>query len=225
MGKRKPYVVAGIEFGAQKELIAHIQTQILYAYPLEQTLERQHFVFLRDLLEHHENADEKIGIGVARMWIRMNPQESRGFWLERADRTQTDWSFYSCIRKTPPDGDFKAACRTGIVEQKLAFRARAFAERPAIPCAVSGVLVTPDTCHVDHEPPSTFDALVQAFVASEGIDVTRVQIRGYEDGATAKMIADPVLLARWRAFHERHWRPRITTPGVNLSAPRASGRR
>jgi hypothetical protein len=85
---------------------------------------------------------------------------------------------------------------------------------------VTGVRVTRDECHVDDEPPATFAVILDEFVATERLDVATVPILGRGDGEVERHLADPALTARWCAFHQDRWRPRITSARANLTQPR-----
>ena len=221
MTTARSYTIAGTLFPTQTLLRAHIQ-RILHGHEPGIDLPIGPLRFLRDLLELHPDADRKIGIGVRWMTVEIGKRGTREFWLERPDRTRTEWSYEKCLRKPPPDLEFKAACRTAIVAQKLAFRDRAFGGSKTIPCALTGVLVGADDCHVDHEPPATFAKILGAFVDENKIDVAAVVVLGRGDGEVERRLADPELTARWCAFHAQRWRPRITTAKANLTQRRTS---
>jgi len=207
--------VGGEAFATKKALEERCRL-VLYRSPLGDPLSADDFAFMRALLEHHDDADAKIGCGVASMQVRRDPYGGQCFWLRRIDGTQTDFSFRSCIRPKAPEADFRAACRRAITEQILDFKKFAFSNGHDV-CAVTGVRVTADDCHVDHAPPATFLALLSKFVELRGLVVAAVKIAGHEDGSTEKRIVDHSLREDWQMFHRDHAVLRITTAHANLS--------
>lgn len=101
MSARKAYRIAEETFSTKKALIERVR-KILYAYPERGVLTTNDQRFMADLLMHHPDANQKIGGGIARMWVQTNPvyTNTRNFWLERVDGSSTDFSFMECLSET-----------------------------------------------------------------------------------------------------------------------------
>jgi hypothetical protein len=108
----------------------YVQEQILHAYPVGVPLNREHENFMRELLDRHRNATDKIGVGIEKIWVEQHPifKRNRCFWLERIDGSKTDFSYIECITPPPAKRDFAAACRAAVADQIIEFRDRFFAD-------------------------------------------------------------------------------------------------
>jgi hypothetical protein len=166
MAKREPIIVAGETFQTKKAVEDRCR-EILYAYPIGARVAEHHAVFLYDLLKRHTEAETKIGFGVDHFTVQRAEQGSQCFNVTRIDGTRIDFSFKACLTPKTPEHDLRAACRTAVVGEKMAFRDRCFAAGPVF-CDVSGEPLTLDNTHVDHAPPYEFEALVAGFLAWRG---------------------------------------------------------
>lgn len=223
MGKRKPYVVAGITFRTQRDLREHIQ-EILYANPPGQHLDPHDFKFMRALLERHQGAVQKIGCGIAALYVRKNPiYGNLGFWLIRTDGTETDFSFVKCLRHRTKLQQFKAACRAAVADTVIQFKLEYFAQfkGEVARCPLAGGVMTIKTSHVDHAPPMTFDRIVIQFIDDRNLDMQETGVAGIGvDGAVRKEIADEQLREDFILYHNRLATLRVISARANLSLVR-----
>ena len=71
---------------------------------------------LRDLIELHPDAAEKIGVGVAYFFVQPNPPyNTRGFQICRSDGTQESFSYQACLNGRPsPLAEVSTAMRLEV---------------------------------------------------------------------------------------------------------------
>ncbi len=212
----KNYVLNG-EFFKSKEAVKRKCREILYRKKVGEPVDTLDFPFLRDLLNHHDNASQKIGCGVVSMYTMMAEQKTQCFALVRTDGSTTDFSFYSCLREKKHDEEAKKAMRNAILPQIFACKDRAFKDIETVPCPILGVPMTRETSHVDHAAPNTFDKLQQDFLVSKRLNPAVIQIGNKGDNATAVCLADPVLLTEWQEFHAKYAVLRVVSAHANLS--------
>ena len=97
----KPMIVDGIHFPTKTAARTYVQQNIHSVYSDFQHLSREHLSFMIDLLRFHKDGANKIGVGIATMWIGPDNFGSnintRCFWFERIDGTVDDFSFHKCI--------------------------------------------------------------------------------------------------------------------------------
>ncbi len=175
--------------------------------------------FLYDLLLMHPSAAQKVGSGVASFQVERNDRNTIGFWLTRTDGSRTDFSFLVCL--TPPNHEQKvrSALRNEVQDQIDMFKFSVFGTRVAlVPCAITGELVTWNTCHVDHEP--SFDSLVKSWMSVEELTWDLLRVRPSEDGETEARLLDLLVIESWTTYHRQHARLQITTIAANQSKPR-----
>jgi hypothetical protein len=219
-------VFAGESFRNQAEIIARCR-QIRDRGQAGNPITGQDHEFLLSLLRdgEHRHAVEKVGCGVASFSVRKNQHNTYGFWLRRVDGSETDFSFYDCVERKSPESrhrqDVVSALRALVGPQVSAFRASAFRNRVTVDCAVSGLPVTFDVCHVDHDPP--FDALVDGFMRSRGLTFAAIAVVPTADGQTVNVIADQRIAHSWTEYHANHARLQILSAEANLSKSNRRG--
>jgi len=219
MAKRQPIEMGGLVFRTKTALTAYVRG-ILYGNAPEEPIGGESASFLLALLGRHPQATQKIGAGVERFFVRVNTQfgDNKGFWLRRVDGTETDWSFLECITPTDHRKKFLNACRGAVAHQVIAFKAMQVGQSDEImACPITGELFAPADGHVDHAEPSTFEAIVDAFVGENQIDITNVVIDFCKDGQLGDLFVDQDLARRWIAFHEARANLRLISPHANLS--------
>jgi hypothetical protein len=227
MSRALRHEIAGHVFRTQAMLINYIR-DMLAGYATGERLSHDDLRFMCALLARHPNAIQKQGVGVVAMEVRQNPAypQSRGFWLIRADGSSTDFSYWECLRETPHTERFHRALRVAIEPDIQAYCRAFFAARHGRPyyCPYRGERVELRGSHVDHQAPNTFQALVQRFVAHEGLEIARVQIDGKaEDNVVQDTLADTDLARRWRAFHRSHATLQVVSRTANLSLLKRRG--
>jgi hypothetical protein len=177
-----------------------------------------HLPFLTDLFERHQDALQKIGMGIATVRVRLAmPYKTRCFEIERVDGSRTDISYLECLKPSTAKQWFPAACRTAVADQIQEHKDAAFGAADSIPCAITGEMVTRETCHVDHAPPWAFTEIVAAFIrANWHIDINKV---AYTDGdnVVESSFAEPKTAAEFAQFHKERAVLRVVSKRANLS--------
>ncbi len=198
---------------------------ILWSYkPGENIVRRDHELFLRDLIELHPEADEKIGCGISCFHVQADGFGGQCFWITRLDGTPIHFSFKNCISGAKnPWANLASGCRTAIVDQKMFFRDAAFGGQSQARCALTGDMVTREESHVDHVVP--FNTLVMDWLTAEGLIENALwkTIDLVSDG-TFTRIDDDNVLASWCEYHRTHAKLRIVGAQAHLQLPRVGQR-
>jgi hypothetical protein len=222
-----PYLVGSEAFSTKKDAEAFVQS-ILNRNPLGQELLGDDLTFVLALLALHPKAAEKVGTGVAGIRVVQEATwGTRHFELVRTDGSTTDFSFMKCLYPATKLQLFRQACRHAVADDIIEFRHRAFDtanDAGQLRCPVLDIPMTLQETHVDHEPPRTFDQLVQEFIQRERIEVDAVALTGLGDGELRKGLANSELEERWREFHRTNARLRVVSTKANLSAIRRTCR-
>lgn len=213
-------IINGESFSTKKELQERVRS-ILWAYKSGDIVNMFDTPFLLSLFAQHPQAEQKIGCGVARIEVRRNPvyTQTQGFWIVRADGTETDISYLECLAPTPHSKRFERACRVAVEPSTMAFKQRFFDDLvgPAL-CPYTGERLSFVGSHVDHVPPETFKSLLADFIRCYSIDVESVQIDGSGiDGAIQDTIADVQLNKLWIDYHNACANLRVISRTANLS--------
>jgi hypothetical protein len=174
--------------------------------------------FLLALLELHPEARLKIGCGIVGFARGVDPRGSIHFIAHRSDGSTTDFSFNACISAPRYEAELRAACRTAVGDRIAGFKAARFGDLTSIQCEVTGAAVTWDSCHVDHAPPWTFEAIVSDFVNGSEFKHARVfAIAPTRDLDTVTRFANESDAAAFLAFHDARAVLRIVSKHTNLS--------
>lgn len=215
---KNEFVLGSRSFTSKKAVDAYMR-QILYAAVIGCPLAGDDFCVVFNLLLRHPESDKKIGAGVAVLTVQTEPRwNTRHFQITRIDGSTTDFSFKKCINPPSKMTEFRCACRHLIADQIISFRNRVFAAAGGtLRCPLRGTVLTPNTAHIDHAPPNTFETLVQLFLAANNIDVQTVEITGTKDNEMQKGFANTDLKLRWQAFHLERAVLRVVSPQANLS--------
>jgi hypothetical protein len=219
MAKREPYIINGKLFKTKDELREYIRN-IRDSYLDGQRLNDEHFKFMFDLLQRHEEPQIKIGCGIAYMYIKTNEvfKHNREFWLARLDGTETDFSFEICLKHETQLQKFKNACRTAVAPFTTQFKLDFFAKISEATCPLTGEIMSlRHNSHVDHAFPNTFDKIVQEFIGQYQIDVANVELLTAEDGRVRNEIVDKELEQKFVKFHNEIAELRIVSKRGNLS--------
>lgn len=221
MPKKQTYEIADEVFQSKQGVIDRVRKLLQRLGSVDENDES----FVMGLLARHRSAAQKIGAGVQRVEVRVvAPYKTHGFYIVRVDGTGTDFSYKECLTPSTPMQKFVAACRTAVLAQRNAVRDAAFADSRLIKCPITGEPITRETGHVDHPAPWTFDAIVEAFVQSNSIDVATVPLAGGGDNETQQSFANEGMTHAFGAFHKERAKMRVVSRRANLSVLRRSPR-
>jgi hypothetical protein len=173
---------------------------------------------LRDLLDLHAEAGDKIGCGVE-SFVLDRPLRGKhsGFKIIRTDGSEIDFSFLACL--TPPN------YRQQVLSAKRAEVADAitdyFNSRVADNSLESDLSATPldvADAHVSYFQGPAFVDIATAFAAEVGgwdaVELTSSTAAGFG------MFTDRALAQRWKDHHQEHAVLGLLTPQENLRRPR-----
>lgn len=195
----------------------YIRKNIIKKYTsLRTDLDKKDFEFMFDILKDHENAKDKIGVGVRRMWLEQTTYGNHGFWLERIDGTKTDFSFLKCFSKTGTHSDYLKACRKAVEYIMIDYRDAIFADQTIIRCPILDIEITKHESHVDHHP-YQFIKIARNFFDSEKQPIEIL----HGDGIIGVEFADKELKRRWVDFHNKYAKLRVISAIANQQLPKS----
>ena len=224
----KPYVekwwkkegVLGFMFASQEALRSRIRSIVNQA-DLNTHLGEQDTSFLIDVLRRHHRWEEKQGVGVHSLVVRLNPppgfgSATRGIWIVRKDGSETDISWVTPLQRggaSTAKKDVALAARREVSDQTRSMHDR----MRGTPCPICGEPLR--QVHIDHVAPLTFERLLSDWLKLEGLNVGAVEV---SDLGIENAFADRELAARWAKYHERNAILRAIHPHENLSAAKRS---
>ncbi len=209
-------------FKTKKSAEEFIQ-DILYKYPLNQSLTGEDLVFVCGMLELHPDKDVKIGVGVSSIIIESDTEfnKTRHFSVVRTDGSIVDFSFKKCLSPNlnEPIKLFRSCARRAIANQCLSFRDEFFHKEQnldtKVPCAITGVLIDKNNCHVDHIHPETFDKIILDFIAANNINVSEIKFIEAQNGI-GRVFADDTLKDSFSKYHKSVAKLQVVSPVANL---------
>ena len=217
------YYIGGLEFSSKAAIKSRVQG-ILKSYAPGTRLAGGDKILMFDLLHSHPNHDQKVGCGVAEIFVRtFPPYNTKGFYLERLDGTGTDFSYNQCLQPATQRADFVAACRVAVAPAILAFKQEQFRQSPTHLCPISGESLTWDNVHVDHAPPLFFSEIVRQFIKEYDISICKIKIGGRgRDGETTVYFEDAHIAKQFVAFHDERAALRLLSPRANIELGRSA---
>lgn len=237
MPRGKPVVLTnGRQWTNQKLAIAHFQ-ELRDRYPLETPIDgSQDYDDLCALLERYDaiitGGPSKAGCGVSHFFTRENQAhggKTIGFWVVRADDTETDFSFIAAITGRPRDAGARLveACRESVHELLATAKANHFTNATSqsrqVVCEVSGEPVSAYDARLDYAP-TAFRDIVWAFRIAEGWEgeIPLGILSTPADAQLTTQFVDIDAMARFRMFHASHAQLRVVAKGVKQSQLLAS---
>lgn len=174
-----PLVIPSRTFRSRTEAKNYIRDEILYTYPLRTPIPSgTHDQVLREVLELHSDAVEKIGPGIDHFYVeetwRLPSKEAvarsqRAIIVVRTDGTERDWSYRHVIDSPSEAANVKSALAFALDSGRIRRRDADFADgMPPVYCARTGELIKQkhqaDTQHLS----PTWGELTQAFADAHG---------------------------------------------------------
>jgi hypothetical protein len=218
MGKKIPVTIGHLSFEYRDAAFEYFQ-KILTSQPAFEPLMGQARKDVEALLCNHENAETKIGTGIAELFVGTEQDHStRCFGIYRTNGTLDNFSYIKAVKgKTMPRMRFMQAGRAAVEEDIQAFKAKQFSEQ----AYADNMITFPGSdqrygfrdIHVDHVEPS-FRAIADAFLAQENLDPATVE---YDTtGIIGTRFHDQAMAARFRAFHNERATLKLTPASDNL---------
>lgn len=210
----------GNEVFKTKDAIADYVRNILHSTRPEQPISGTAGLVIRDLLQLHPSAQEKIGSGIAAIIVRTDRRfKSRHFHILRIDGTDVDFSYRQCLQPSTARADVTLAFRAAIADQVAIFKAQFFANYGALAgslcCPLSYEPLTMAGSHVDHKPPKTFARLLAQFLEEHNLDVATIPTFPAPFGEGN--ILAPDLATTFNRWHRAHADLRVISSYANLN--------
>lgn len=224
---RHPFIIGHGDtqtaFASKSAAIALIR-EMLARYRDNQDIGEEDSQLLRDLLERHPEAPEKIGGGVKRFYrARAVGEPTSCFHLERLDGSTTDFSYMSCVNGKGESlyQQFVEAC-SQAVRQDLTQAKRDHFDKEGdaagtVKCDVTGERVSFKEAQLDHKKPMTFQVIVMTFIAAYGIEIKAEMLSAPADNQYVTTFVDEDLEQRFRRYHHKVAVLRIVKTRVNRS--------
>lgn len=193
--------------------------KLLHGHKVGYELEGEEFDLIRDLLDMHHEAADKIGSGVK--GIRIAPPligKWNGFEVIRTDGTSIDFSYKTCFKAPSLRSQVHNVMRAEVNDlTSRYFDARLAAGR--FTSDLSGVALRQDDTAVSHFQGPSFAEIADRFAESEGgwesIPLTPSSKQGLGD------FVDREQADRWRVHWEQNAVLGLLTQAENLSRRRS----
>ena len=193
---------------------------ILNGYNIGDEVVGPHHDLLLDVLDYHPDAASKIGVGVKRFLVAVEPvYKGRGFIIERVDGSRIDFSFMKCLTQSrePHRKQVLRACRVAVKDQIVRFKKSVYGTNKYVRCCITQLNMQWKDCHIDHKAPLTFDTLVFNYLFARKLKLDDIVV--IPDG-TSVLFADQNLCADWCQYHQQHAVLQPTLDHANLGQPK-----
>lgn len=186
-----------------------------------------HDLMLREVLDLHPDAAEKIGVGVDYFFVGLTRDgdkfnvrpDATGIWIKRVDGSEVDFSYRTCINHHTPESDAKEGLRLAVESRRLEYR-QARIDSGTFASDISGtVFAAREDGYVIYDDPS-WGQLTFRFAESEG-GWDRILV---DSGLGAVQIGSHLMDAgvhdRWLSFYDTHANRTLATASESASRPR-----
>jgi hypothetical protein len=181
--------------------------------PGETIADPEHVRAVTDLLQCHVDREQKIGVGVKRLFVDYAPDHpSLCFWVERLDGVATDFGVPSCLEGIGilNRQSFRQLVRP-VIEN---FRQRRIGTSETFVSDFSGITFPAIEAHVDHE--TGFDEILADFATAESLSINTQLLTRSCDASSVPVWTDPALPNRFLLHHSKyplrlvHWRENLS---------------
>jgi len=208
MSKRKPIRVLDKEFRTKKDFEEYMR-RLRDSHRADEFLLDEEFEFMMAALARHENFDEIVGDGIAKIMVRLVlPYGNHlGFFPVRLDGSVDagNFSFLKCVDTPKPAALARKAFRDEIANDVAEFKRSAFTNGLVV-CSVTRAPVRTEEAIVHHDP--RFSVLRDSFLSKNNLKLEQIRIKHV--GGFYLFEDEPLRLA-WRAWHTAHARLSIVS--------------
>ncbi|MFG2463370.1 DCL family protein [Streptomyces sp. NPDC048523] len=192
---------------------------VLYGYSVGSTVDQEaDHLLLLDLLDMHEEADAKIGVGVEAFAIAPPLQGPYpGFEVIRTDGTRIDFSYLACLKPPSYRQQVSSAMRVEVKDDVSAYFTSRVAANTLLSDESGRTLDIADT-HVSYYRGPSFAELAAAFAHDVG-GWDAIELTTSSDPGRGKF-TDRALAERWREYHQEHAVLALLSSQENLRRPR-----
>lgn len=172
---------------------------------------------LRELVELHPRADEKVGPGIDNFFIANTMSGDRdfvrpsytGIWIRDTEGHTRDFSYNTAIDQPSEQAIVKEALRNEIEDLRITFRDQSL--RSPVVCPRSGTVMHHwDEAAVVYESPSWSD-LTAAFAVSVGGWTSLETDSGDGETKVGRTLRDHDLARRWRTYWQMNAHPLVVS--------------
>lgn len=215
MGKKQPFVIAGVEFPTKKSAEEYIQG-IVNRCNAGARVPSANEGFVLELLARHPEYDQKRGVGIAHLTVDMDNvwRTTKHFTIHRVDGSHTDFSWKTCLNGKNVRSEALGAMRRAIGGQIFTFKMAELLK--SLVCPFRGIELTKENSHVDHEPPITFANIADSWFAEIG-GYEQVKISEPTDAQCAAEMVEEQQKLDWQTHHQSMAKLRLISAIANLS--------
>lgn len=206
-----------MDFKSKKEIIEHVRV-IMKNNNNNVFLNDMDSNFMFDLLQWHEEFDEKSGVGIDKFFIMDNEQytNTRTFRILRFDGSTTHFSFMACLNNKTKKHRVIKAFRYHIESQIKDFKTEFFNNNSLVFCEFTKERLYSYACHVDHIKPKTFKKLMSDFMQNESLSFDNIDLLDSKDKYNEEF-KNKELINKWFDYHKNNAELRVVSAKANLT--------
>jgi hypothetical protein len=202
---------------------AHIRSILLRGAPPDARGESIHYIpegedeqFVRALISMHPRKTIIEDCGISRVGIQTIEKGYRRFVVKRIDGSIRDWSWRHALTPDTNGKKLRSVLRHLIEPQIIDYRHGAFLDGPR-QCPFTGEVVFPETAHIDHAAPDTFESLVLSWLKLMRLDDEEIELIHRTGMGQYTVMADSWLAENWIEYHRENANLRVVSKTANLS--------
>ncbi|WP_306260428.1 DCL family protein [Pararhizobium sp. IMCC21322] len=96
MARAQPVEIGDMKFAKKGDALNYLKS-LLNRYSPEERVSAVDEIFLLKALKNHPEVSEKVGAGVAHIFVRRADYGTKCFWVRRTDGSEERFSYKSCV--------------------------------------------------------------------------------------------------------------------------------
>lgn len=173
--------------------------------------------FVQSMLELHPHRKEVIDCGIKHIKVQEIEKGFLRFLAVRTDDSIRDFSWRNCLSPRSQRSEVMGICRSVIEPQISFFRNEFWRKCKAANCPITNDPMTIADSDVDHAPPNTFAALVEAWLQVVRTDFELIEIQ-YKSGYQERSVFQETWLEEdWAEYHSHNADLRVVSRRANRS--------
>ena len=189
----------------------------------------KHDLMLREVLDLHPDAAEKIGAGVHYFFVGRTSDGDKfnvranatGIWIKRIDGTKVDFSYRTCIENHTPESNAKEGLRLAVEDRRLEYRQARIDDGTFVSDISGATFAEREDGAVIYQDPS-WGQLTYRFAESEGGWDRILVDSGVGTVQIGSNLMDAGVHERWLAFYDAYANRKLATRSEAASRPRSA---
>jgi len=213
-------------FSSKKSAKDHIES-ILSSHDVDSVLSNHDMWFIQDLLAIHPDCEQMIGSGIEKIVVHHSALlgNKKHFYIQNKDGKMSIFNWKECLSNSNEKYAVFNVFRDAISYQVVQYKKVQFLSGMRLLCPYTHTTLDIKNAAVEHQPPFTFFALVNAFLKEQSLRLNDVKTKYMQYENNVFLINDKTFIEKWQQYHAQHSKLRLISIRGNLQPINAQAER